>query len=265
MGRVIRYGLPIVLLCVFFFCQNTLAADAPKDKAAEVSIIGPDQVAVGARPIKLDIVGVTIAEILASDGKVILYPREGAEVWDAASWTGEPFLFFFGNKQGKYLVSIALAKEGKLVYAEHEITCGEGPNPPDPPDPPDPLPGTKYQVMFFHDKDKLDDYPTEQKEMLSSLAFREALEAKGHTFEGAFSRDDVVRTKQALDKFGKTTTITSVPKNLASWWEAVDGDTLPRFAIADINGGKIYDYDLPKTIAEFYKVLEGTKAVEVEQ
>ena len=43
----------------------------------------------------------------------------------------------------------------------------------------------------------------------------------------------------------------------ADWWRAVDGDPLPRIALAPLDGGDISDYPLPANKEELWAMLEG--------
>ncbi len=131
------FAVPILL-----FCSAAIAA------GAELAIEGPNEVAAGSRPVRLNVQGATVPELIAGGAKVVLYPRESAEVWDSATWGGEPYLLFVAEKPGKYLVAIAMARGGKLLYAEHQVLVKGGPNPNPPPSPPPPGPTPNpYQAV----------------------------------------------------------------------------------------------------------------------
>jgi len=218
-------------------------------RSAELKIVGPaGPIAVG-ESVQLVVLGLDTAD--RPKAKVLHFPRDGTTCIPATTWAGENFIWWSAKLPGRYLVAIVVARGGELLYAEHVLIVGTAPDPdPDPPDPdppdPDPDPDAKWQVMFFQESDDLDNYTQGQRTMLAGRKFREELEAKGHTFLGAYDRS-------------------AVPKafvegaNLQPWWNAVKGDPLPRFAIAPVNGGTVQDFPLPKTVAKFYEALEAKR------
>lgn len=114
-------------------------------------------------------------------------------------------------------------------------------NPPNPPDPPNPGPGGPYQIMMFYDGDQLDNYPKDQRFILTSLKYRKDLEAKGHVLLE-------VLEKAAISKGG------------SPFLDAVKGKTLPRIAFAPKDGGtNVLDYPLPANYEELLKLLNNPK------
>jgi hypothetical protein len=211
--------------------------------AGDVSIQGPDKIEAGSRPTKYTIAGAALPDLIQGQAKLIWYPREGVEVWDAASWSGEPYLLLVADRPTKVLLAISYAAGGKLVYAEHEVTVG-GDTPPNPPQPPDPpVPGGKKQLVFVVKQSELDNLPQAQQILLASLTLREKLASKGHRFLG------ILEANQAA----------SAPQALAPFYRSVDGDPLPRIAMAPVEGGTITDYPLPADEAGLLKLLEGGK------
>jgi hypothetical protein len=116
---------------------------------AQVAIEGPTEVQAGAKPARLNITGIKVTDLMTGGGKVSVYPRD-AELWDAASWGGDPYLLFFTTKPGKYLVVVAFVQKGQLIWLEHEITAKgvPGPDPPIPPVPP--VPGDRF-ILVVHE------------------------------------------------------------------------------------------------------------------
>lgn len=114
--------------------------------------------------------------------------------------------------------------------------------------------------MFFYQSDTLDNLPHAKRVMLAGQAFRKALEAKGHSFEGAFDVDAVAGT-------GRTTCDATgcfpvgLPDALRPWWQAVDKKPLPAVAIAPMDGGTIQVFALPQDTAGFWSLLEKGEGV----
>lgn len=213
----------------------------------------------------LKIAGLTLDEIQRAkkDGlfDLTVYPLKDVRVHASYDWLNDQLeLVFQAKSPAEYLVKMHLVRDGKLEIAAIVVVVeGDVPLPPKPdppkPDPPDPpKPGQKYQVMFFYETDDLDNMPMAQREMVTGLAFREALEAKGHRFMGAYDADTIVTVKQSCN--GRTCTeVRSVAPALKEWWAAVDGDPLPRVAIAPLDGGDIKDFPLPAGRAELYLLM----------
>jgi hypothetical protein len=107
------------------------------------------------------------------------------------------------------------------------ITGTPGPDPIDPP-----LPGGKYRIVFFYNRDQLDNLPQGQRDILNSLTFRKWLAAEGHNF------------LEVLDP--ASFTAGSVPAQWQPWLNTVANDPLPRIALAPLtDAGPIADFALP--------------------
>ena len=172
--------------------------------------------------------------------------------------TLQPVIRYTPDIAGEHRVLVDW-NHGQDQLAEALLTVGKGPDPgPNPPDPA-PNPSAKWQVMFFHQSDQLDNLPVAQRDMLTSRSFREALEAKGHSFEGAFDVDAVAKSGRVCGSFGCVTVRPTVAKDMAPWWEAVEHDPMPRVAIAPMSGGDVRDFPLPADAASLYKLLEAQK------
>jgi hypothetical protein len=53
----------------------------------------------------------------------------------------------------------------------------------------------------------------------------------------------------------KCYTIYTVPANLKPYWDAIQGDPLPRVAIAPLGGGAVRDFPMPADSVALYKLL----------
>jgi hypothetical protein len=222
-----------VFLVLLLLCSPAIAGD--------VAIDGPDKIEAGARPVKYAITGATVQDLVKGGAKLVWYPRDNISVWEAATWTGEPYMLVSAGKPGKYLLAVTFAADGKLVYTEQEIVVGgDDPNPPLPPPPP----GGKKQVALVIKSAELDNLPQSQQAIVASLKLRQSLEAKGHRFLG------ILEANQAA----------SAPPELAPFYKAADGDALPRIAVAPLEGGTITDYPLPATEADLWKLVDGGSA-----
>ena len=102
------------------------------------------------------------------------------------------------------------------------------PDPPNPPDPP--TPGGPYQVMLFYEWGQLDNLPSRQQELLTSLTVRDSIAQQGHVFLAAYDRSFVDSGK---------------PADKAAWFRAVAGKDFPVVALAPKDGGTIQVYPLP--------------------
>lgn len=179
---------------------------------------------------------------------------------------------FWVAKSGSYTLTAIVVNWQSHTWTPlvKEVVVTEGPTPPVPPTPPTPpnppVPPTPppppvpktWQIMFFHQSDRLDNTPDPQLEMLVGLAFRHELVAKGHNFRGSYDIDALA----ALDKAcqgNRCPTGAKLPAELAPWFEAVKGASMPRVAVAPADGGDIRSFPLPSSAPEFYKLLEGLK------
>lgn len=119
-----------------------------------------------------------------------------------------------------------------------EVLVGEDPDPPPPPPPP---PNDEYQLVMFYDGNQLDNYPQNQRMLLTSRELRNRIQSKGHQF------------LQVVEKSGITTN-PSGP--LAEFIASVVGDALPRLAIRPVSGGPVQDFPLPAGEGELMALLE---------
>ena len=123
--------------------------------------------------------------------------------------------------------------------AMFKITGGDpGPDPPNP----GPNPGQKYQLMFFLQADELDKMPPAQRELATSLSIRKDLAERGHRFLMVVDDDQITG---------------DAPEKYRPWIKAVEGDPLPRIAMAPIEGGKIIDLPMPRDYQELMELLGG--------
>jgi hypothetical protein len=171
--------------------------------------------------------------------------------------TLQPVIRYMPTVKGEHRIVVDW-NHGQDQLVDAIVQVGKGPDPPDPdPDPDPPLPPvSKWQVMFFHEADQLDNLPTAQVDILSGRVFREALEAKGHSFEGCYDVSAVAKTGRTCGPMG---CVTPTAPDFAPWWAAVKGDPMPRIAIAPLSGGDVRDFPLPADAAAVFKLLESTK------
>lgn len=154
----------------------------------------------------------------------------------------QPLLKFSPTKNGEHRMVIDWNFDGNQL-SEHRIQVGEAPPPPPPPPPPD----TKYQVGIFLESSDRESLPKGQREIISSLAFRQELERRGHKWLTCFVYD-----KDCTSPDG-------IPDKLKPWWEAIKGDPTPRIAMAPLSGGAIKDFPLPANPDAVWKLLEEGK------
>ncbi len=157
------------------------------------------------------------------------------------------------KQQGEYLVwVIVIYQDANSEQLVNRFTIGPQPDPeppdpepgPNPPDPePEPQPGIKWQIILFYESDDLDDLPLEQRAIILSTDVRRRIETDGHLLHGAFDDD-------AQDASG-------VPDSLRPWWAVIQGDAMPRVALAPRSGGEVKDYPLPADVPAFFQLLEG--------
>jgi len=157
--------------------------------------------------------------------------------------TLEPFLRVLCTRPGQARILVDW-NFGQHQLAEHRFQITNDINPPDPPVPPDPEPdpGGKWQILIFHESTDLPQTPFQQLILLSSSALRDQLAQKGHVLLGIFDKDSFASD----DSKGRYT----------AWWNAIAGATLPRIAIANLDGGIINHYPLPADQAAFWTLLE---------
>jgi len=136
----------------------------------------------------------------------------------------------------------ALVDFGQFSY-ERTFTVGpEVPVPPPfPPVPPvPPVPGGPYQILLLYDQDQLDNLPSNQRDLLTSLVYRQKLTTAGHRVLGVFA--------------AQTINLGSASK-FKAFFDAVKDDPLPRIAITKLGGGKVADFPLPANMADLEKLL----------
>jgi hypothetical protein len=161
--------------------------------------------------------------------------RVSGNVTSTIAFTGVP---------GQYVVFLTVVDvQGNMSYAGSVVTIGGGPVPPPPPPPPPP-PDQRWQIVFFHNSNDLDNYAPAQLSMLQGLKFRKSLVEKGHTFVGSYDVQSVPSVSSAT--------------GLAQWFSAVKGKSMPRVALAPKDGGTIQDFPLPENAADLLKLLENT-------
>lgn len=210
------------------------------------------------------------AHVLMPGQPAVPLDVEGTIVFAAGGATMRPQVHFPAGQPGEYRVVVDWNYQANQFVEHVVVVDGDSPNPPlppVPPDPPDPVdppappdppapnPAAKWQVMFFLESTDVDDLPAGQIELLSSLTFRQSLDAAGHRFMGRYDRDSVMETRSVCN--GVTCRpYLAVKSDLAPWWGAVKGDPLPRIAIAPIDGGDIRDFPMPADESALYKLLE---------
>lgn len=122
--------------------------------------------------------------------------------------------------------------------ATFKVTGG-GPDPgPDPPDPP--TPGGKYQLVFWYTEQQLDNLPQGQRDILTSLVFRDWLRSQGHVLV------------EVLDpaNFGAV-----VPDKWKPWVNSILNQPLPRISLSPVEGGQVTSYQLPADMEACKKLL----------
>ena len=108
------------------------------------------------------------------------------------------------------------------------------------PPPLPPLPTGAKQLVFFVAAENLESLPEGQQAILTSLAVRKNLADLGHVFSQVIDDDQI---KEGV-----------APKWIP-FILAVAGDTLPRVAIAPVDGGAVEDFPLPENYDGLLKLL----------
>jgi len=205
---------------------------------AAVVIVGPSQLDAGT-PVFLQVSGLPPAN--AKDLRSEVFPKSPqvmfVQLFDGA---GQPVLFFWASKQQRYAIILDVNIPGAYQLLIHEIAVGVDPGPDPDPDP-DPDPNGKYQIVIFAESGSLDNLPTGQREITASLILRQELSAAGHRLLGVF--DPEITGPGGLPEWCKP------------WWAAVQGDPLPRIALASVAGGAVKDFALPADVAALWKLL----------
>jgi len=147
----------------------------------------------------------------------------------------EPITFIDGT--GKSITFNNFLGNGKISQkATFKVLGGTPPVPPPPPPLP---PGGPYQVVLFYSPDQLDNLTADQREILNSMAYREKLKAAGHSLLGVLAGNAAPSPQSKFRPF----------------YNAVDGDPMPRVAVASKDGGKVVDFPLPATAKELDALL----------
>jgi hypothetical protein len=149
----------------------------------------------------------------------------------------------FEAPAGEY--GVFFFKAGSVQPQITRVVLGGGTPGPNPPEPPEPTPGGPYQILFYYQGEDLDNLPQAQRDLMVSLAVKERLKAAGHVVLGALEAQSM--------KSG------SVPARWKAWVDAVQGDPLPRVAIAPKAGGPVHDFPLPVNEAALNALLANPK------
>ncbi|HUT88707.1 MAG TPA: hypothetical protein VMY37_04375 [Thermoguttaceae bacterium] len=213
-------------------------AAVPTPTGAEV--IGPTEVEPG-MPAVFTLKGVP-AEHLATFEWGFYHKPADAMVLDLADRSGNLVLIIWAKSATAYAVIADVNIPGAYQLIVHEVVVGT-PTPPDPPVPP-PV-DRKYQVAFFLKALDLENLPQGQQTILGSLTLREELKKRGHVLLGVYDKD--------------CTGPGGLPEKLKPWWKSIEGDALPRVALAPIDGGEIRDYPLPADPTALWKLLEAPR------
>jgi hypothetical protein len=125
-------------------------------------------------------------------------------------------------------------------------TCkikGETPGP-DPPDPPQP--GGKKQIVLWLTEGQLDNLPQAQRDILTSLVFRDWLKSQGH----------VLLEVHDPANFSAG----SVPAKWKAWVDSVSGKELPAISLAPKDGGPVVTHALPANVEATKALITGQEA-----
>jgi hypothetical protein len=95
-------------------------------------------------------------------------------------------------------------------------------------------------VILFYEWGQLDNLPSRQQELLTSLTVRDQIVAAGHVFHAAYDRSFVDSGK---------------PADKAAWFRAVAGKTFPVVAFAPKTGGPVEVAPLPADLDGLLKLL----------
>ena len=171
--------------------------------------------------------------------------------------TGPPHIIpghalFWADKPGRYTVAATAvtvdwdARKFQLIPLKHVVVV-EGENGPDPPPPPPPV--GSYGIAIFYQSDRLEEvgYLTvEQRDILSSLTFRDRLRDAGHQL-----------WRFDIDATGPD----GVPPSWKPWLDAAKGCQLPCVVVSRKRDDGMYEEytvkPLPKTKQEFWNLIGG--------
>jgi hypothetical protein len=193
--------------------------------------------------LRLAVNGLTLEQV--KKAATTYYPRGEALFYPAATWEGDPLVFFMARKKGVYLIGIYSAgPDGSVVKTETEVLVGDGdnptppepPQPPQPPTPPDPPVPPKVQKIWT----------VVIENSLIRTPFQEDAEEAAHDYattsqEGRWKRLD----RNQVDTDGKT------PKGferfVAAWKKACEGtsDQSPRMFIVGESGKILAEQVIP--------------------
>ena len=140
------------------------------------------------------------------------------------------------GKAGLYAVVYLPPGDGQPVV--QQVKLGEKEPGPDPPDPP--TPGGPYQLMMVYDADLLDNYPPQQRALLTSQTYRRQLVQTGHVVLEIVER-------AALD----------LPsQRYAAFFAVAKGKPLPLLLYAPKAGGDVKAVPLPANWQALQEVLK---------
>ena len=177
-----------------------------------------------------------------SDGLIVVAAAPGTyQISYQIFWIHlEPVTLFDAN--GNEITIMSYLGHGTYDDTATLTITGEDPGP-DPPDPPDPDPQGPWRIMLFYDARMLDNLPSEQRQILTSLAVREQLVADGHNLLEVL--------EDAVFSAG------SVPADYQPWVNAAKKHSVPSIAIAPKSeAGTIRVYPLPANRADLMELLE---------
>lgn len=117
-----------------------------------------------------------------------------------------------------------------------------GPDPPDPPTPPSP--GGPWRIVLFYRSQNIDNLPPGKRALLRSLEVRNRLHQQGHELLEVIPVESL--------------STTGVPQRLAPFLVAVDGESMPRVAVAPKDGNdSIVHFAMPDNYDGLIEVLNG--------
>lgn len=118
------------------------------------------------------------------------------------------------------------------------ITGDSGPVPPGP----TPGPNAPYRIQIFYKSHLLDNMPSPQRAILTSLSLREQIRAQGHNLL-------TICDATALNAG-------SIPAELKPWWDAAKDKELPVICLAPLTErGTIKVYPLPADSGDLFELL----------
>lgn len=263
-----RLLLLVCSLTGFFWCLSLFGAEhagrpmpdqrpaAHRRAPADLKITGPATATTGST-VTFAVSGIDIdltkpiGDALAAVSAVkiaVNSPKSAVELDSEAVFTLAPAgvkirSTFIVKDAGVYFVT-AVWHQSPGGLAVHRITVsGSTPGPdPDPPDPP--TPGGKKQVVVVYESADLDSLPAFQRELISGLKIRKAIEDKGHKFVGVWDKD--MRGPDG-----------TIPAAVAPWANAAAGKTLPALLTAPLAGGQVVAHTMPADETALWTILGG--------